>query len=271
MHGGLPSPRAGHVAGMLGDHLYIVGGGNNAAGCTDMAYLDCSPLYVAFGDSAQWLQMSWSLVGAIPERSIIASEGMSLISVQEAGVLVSFGGYNGKYSNSVSIFRPGSSSMGNEAGEGRPQEGAQQEAQANGRGEAPQAPQGLEGPQGVENMTEAEMQANLQSAWKESENAAREASAAKEFAATELALMRRQLLSAQTALEEKEKALEEAKTQLQAEQSKTLKLEAEAAELRHKLVAMADLEKELEAYRRAAQESQQKGSGLWGFIAGGTA
>ena len=45
--------------------------------------------------------------------------------------------------------------------------------------------------------------------------------------------------------------------------------EVEMAELKQKLSQMEEMEKELEHYRRQAQEAQaKKGSGLWGYIAG---
>lgn len=112
VRGRRPSPRAGHSAAILNDRWYIVGGGNNAAGCTDMAYLDLSQLSLWPGASEQETtegpdldeleyEVKWTIVGTIPERSYLASEGMSLISIQEANVLVAFGGYNGRYSNAV--------------------------------------------------------------------------------------------------------------------------------------------------------------------------
>lgn len=113
-----------------------------------------------------------------------------------------------------------------------------------------------------------DLQTKLAAAWKEAENASREAAAAKEAAAHELALMRRQLMAAQTSLSEKEKAHEIVTSQLQEEQSKSFKLEAEIAVLRHQLQKMNELEKELEMYRRQAQESQKKGGGIWGWVGG---
>ena len=120
VRGRRPSPRAGHAASMLGNYWYIVGGGNNASGCTDMAYLDLSQLTawptstVTDGESEEdaypegpdlddiEYELKWTIVGTIPERSYLASEGMSLVSIPEANVLVAFGGYNGRYSHSVS-------------------------------------------------------------------------------------------------------------------------------------------------------------------------
>lgn len=40
-------------------------------------------------------------------RSAIASEGLSLVGVPGSAALLAFGGYNGKYHNSLHIFRPG--------------------------------------------------------------------------------------------------------------------------------------------------------------------
>ena len=45
-------------------------------------------------------------------------------------------------------------------------------------------------------------------------------------------------------------------------------LEVEVAELRQKLVAMEDIEKELTRYRQRAAEDASKKPGLWGFITG---
>lgn len=98
VEGKSPPPRAGHAGALLGTTWYIVGGGNNAAGCADMYSLDVSPL----GNGA----LEWVLVGNTPPASAIASEGLSLLSVSMAGCLVSFGGYNGKYHNAIHVYRP---------------------------------------------------------------------------------------------------------------------------------------------------------------------
>lgn len=94
---------AGHAAALLGDGLYVVGGGNNSAGCADMACLDLSGL-------AAGLPLKWRPVATAEPRSAIASEGLSLTAVRGAGALVTFGGYNGRYHNSVHVFRPGARS-----------------------------------------------------------------------------------------------------------------------------------------------------------------
>ena len=60
-----PSAPAGHAAALLGSTWYIVGGGNNAAGCADMYSLDLSPL----GKGARLALPGWlavSLAGSLP-------------------------------------------------------------------------------------------------------------------------------------------------------------------------------------------------------------
>ncbi len=63
---------------MLGTTWYVVGGGNNANGCADMYSLDLTYL----GSGAP---LPWTLVGNTPVESAIASEGLSLLTVQMAG------------------------------------------------------------------------------------------------------------------------------------------------------------------------------------------
>uniref|UniRef100_A0A061SA78 Acyl--binding domain-containing protein 4-like n=1 Tax=Tetraselmis sp. GSL018 TaxID=582737 RepID=A0A061SA78_9CHLO len=269
--GQAPSPRAGHAAAMLGNMWYIAGGGNNTTGCRDMVALDVSELGVG--------TVKWSFVTKISDkRSPIVTEGLSLTAVPEEGAIVAFGGYNGKYHNAVHVFKPAGAEQGQERGLPAPPaksplkeaehvaaERAPQKAQMPKREEEPEAKQ----PPGEERREEESRVAKLEAACKEAEDMAREAAAARESAAHELALMRRQLVSAQNALAETERGLEEARASLGEEQSKNFKLEVEVAELRQKLGQMEELEKELEHLRRQAQEAKEKkGSGLWGYIAG---
>ena len=90
-------------------------------------------------------------------------------------------------------------------------------------------------------------------------------------------MTRRQLANAQAALAESEKECESTRSQLEAEQARCLRLEAELAELRQQMGAQREMEKEAatmaEKARRSAEEaekakSQRKGGGIWGLIAG---
>ncbi|MEW5304949.1 MAG: hypothetical protein WDW36_007522 [Sanguina aurantia] len=120
------------------------------------------------------------------------------------------------------------------------------------------------------------LRAALEVARREAEVAIRESAAAKEGAAAELALMRKQLMGTQAQLTDVTRGLESTRATLGAalssEQSKVLRLEAEAAEAGKKLQEMAELSKELEKYQKAEKEAEAKknssSGGLWGFIAG---
>ena len=90
---------AGHAGARLGDTWYVAGGGNNAAGCADMLALDLGGLGAAL--------LAWAPIATTEPRSAIASEGLSLLAAPAAGALVAFGGYNGRYHNTVQVFRPG--------------------------------------------------------------------------------------------------------------------------------------------------------------------
>ncbi len=51
-----------------------------------------------------------------------------------------------------------------------------------------------------------------------------------------------------------------------------MRLEVEVAELRKKLQGATELQKEVDAFRRAAKEAEAKakasGGGIWGFVSG---
>ncbi|KAK9808467.1 hypothetical protein WJX73_009555 [Symbiochloris irregularis] len=98
-----PCPRAGHAADVLDGRWYIGGGGNNAHGCTDLVSLDISSLG---GGGLNRTPLRWEAVATSALRDPVASEGLSLLAAPAVGCLVAFGGYNGKYHNSVATFRP---------------------------------------------------------------------------------------------------------------------------------------------------------------------
>lgn len=322
--GGKPTPRAGHAAAMLGNQWYIVGGGNNVKGCTDMLVADLS--LIADGE------VSWEVLATIPARSALSSEGISLVSTTDGKSLVAFGGYNGKYTNTVSVYTPGTpgaqkpatqqparhaNSSSLKAGAAAAQEATQPVGPAvaavvkadgsNGSATAaavtiirsakdfyvaapPTTPTGplvppptpMERPQvadmqakydaEVESLSRqlVESRAQLAIAVREAESAVQEAAASKESASHELVLIRRQLTAAQTQASTAEQELADARSLLQAEQNKVLRLEAQIAELHERLQSMEDLEKELQKYRREEKESEQhkKSGGIWGYISG---
>ncbi|XP_073310985.1 acyl-CoA-binding domain-containing protein 4-like [Primulina huaijiensis] len=52
--------------------------------------------------------LAWSVVTAVQARVPLASEGLSLVtsSYSSGDILVSFGGYNGRYNNEVHVLKP---------------------------------------------------------------------------------------------------------------------------------------------------------------------
>jgi len=91
-----PSPRAGHAGATIGENWYIVGGGNNKSGVSETLVLNMSTL-------------TWSVVSTVEGRVPLASEGMTLVHSNYNGYdyLISFGGYNGRYSNEVYTLKLG--------------------------------------------------------------------------------------------------------------------------------------------------------------------
>ena len=90
---------------MLGGQWYIAGGGNNSAGCNDLVALDLSGL--GGTPLVDTPALRWQAVATSEPRASIASEGLSITSLPTLGLLLAFGGYNGKYHNEVQVFRPG--------------------------------------------------------------------------------------------------------------------------------------------------------------------
>ncbi|CAN4111108.1 unnamed protein product [Withania somnifera] len=93
--GEIPSPRAGHAGVTVGENWFITGGGNNKSGVSETVVLNMSTL-------------GWSTVTTVQGRVPLASEGLSLVLCSYNGedILVSFGGYNGRYSNEVNVLKP---------------------------------------------------------------------------------------------------------------------------------------------------------------------
>ncbi|KAM7478205.1 hypothetical protein LguiA_026418 [Lonicera macranthoides] len=93
--GEIPSPRAGHAGVTVGENWFLVGGGDNKSGVSETIVLNMTTLV-------------WSVVTTVQGRVPLASEGLSLVLSSYSGedMLVSFGGYNGRYSNEVNVLKP---------------------------------------------------------------------------------------------------------------------------------------------------------------------
>ena len=96
---GVPSARAGCAGGRLGSKWFIMGGGDNTGGCTDMVALDLTQL-------PSGGPVSWELVENVGTHSPIACEGMGVVVAPTAALLLTFGGYNGKYHNTLHLYQP---------------------------------------------------------------------------------------------------------------------------------------------------------------------
>ena len=97
----------GHAGDVIGDIWYIVGGGNNTSGCTDMVALDLIPLTSSGSAEPTEEPLTWSEVSQAEARSAIVSEGLTVDAIPYARCLLSFGGYNGKYQSALQIYKPG--------------------------------------------------------------------------------------------------------------------------------------------------------------------
>ncbi|KAJ4957308.1 hypothetical protein NE237_014091 [Protea cynaroides] len=274
--GDIPSPRAGHAGVTVGENWIITGGGNNKSGVSETVVLNMSTLV-------------WSVVTTVQGRVPLASEGLSLVVSSFSGedILVSFGGYNGRYSNEVYVLKPGHKST--------LQSKMMETAVPGSVADLHNAPNATGDVQsefeaGQERKIGEIVMGNVDS---ESSNVKSEEKKERLLAALkaekeelEASLTKEQLLSlklkqelaeAETQNTEFMKELQSVRGQLAAEQSRCFKLEVDVAELRQKLQTMETLQKELELLQRqkAASEQaaldavQKQGSGgVWGWLAG---
>ncbi|MED6135107.1 hypothetical protein PIB30_043076 [Stylosanthes scabra] len=95
IQGDIVSSRAGHAGITIDESWFIVGGGDNRSGCPETLLLNMSKLV-------------WSVVTVVKQKDPLSSEGLSVCSTSIDGekYLLTFGGYNGRYSNEVFVMRP---------------------------------------------------------------------------------------------------------------------------------------------------------------------
>ena len=184
------------------------------AGCTDMLALELSQLEVG--------EVSWRSAASIPARHPLSSEGVSLANLgpvapgAQEPVLLAFGGYNGKYQNSVHVIRVSDARQAAVANgtsahdKATPNKAPQPHAQA--AGAAPTAASAAPAPPPPPKSDAellAETKAKLEAAQRDAEAAIKEAAAAKETAGHELALLRKQVNTAHTTAAEAQKVRHE--------------------------------------------------------------
>ncbi|XP_043721442.1 acyl-CoA-binding domain-containing protein 4-like isoform X2 [Telopea speciosissima] len=274
--GDIPSPRAGHAGVTVGENWFIAGGGNNKSGVSETVVLNMSTLV-------------WSVVTTVQGRVPLASEGLSLVvsSYNGEDILVSFGGYNGRYSNEVYVLKPShKSTLQSKIMEmAVPDSGTALHNTTNAtRDIESEVEAGQEGKLREIIMDNIDSESlNVKS----EENKERLLTALKaekeelEGSLTKEKLMslklKQELAEAETQNTDLTKELQSIRGQLAAEQSRCFKLEVDVAELRQKLQTMETLQKELELLQRqkAASEQaaldakqKQRSGGVWGWLAG---
>ncbi|KAK1440483.1 hypothetical protein QVD17_06310 [Tagetes erecta] len=270
--GEIPSPRAGHAGVTVGESWFIAGGGDNKSGVSETVVLNMSTL-------------SWSVVTTVQGRAPLASEGLSLVlsSYNGEDILVSFGGYNGKYNNEVNLLKPSHKSTLQATKSGTPAldsgSGAQNatngtrdvdvEFEAGQEAKVREISMDENEPQIVEINEVSERSLAALKAEKE------ELESALNNEKSQSLQLKQELIEAEAKNADLYKELQSVRVQLAAEQSRCFKLEVDVAELRQKLQTMDTLQKEVEILQRqkaaseeALAKQKQTSGGVWGWLAG---
>ncbi|CAK9234020.1 unnamed protein product [Sphagnum troendelagicum] len=285
--GTVPSPRAGHAGATIGNSLYIIGGGDNKSGISDTLVLNMDTLV-------------WSVVATVKGRAAVASEGLSVVVVEDS--LLAFGGYNGHFNNQVYVFRtfPAEKVQSKILESSAAAAAAVSAATAvaapsppahsslvNGKSSSssPDTQETVVEPKEVSETVQDSMAVELPT--EESEvtreklalalKVNEELQAATVAAQAECAKLQNELAAYQFSSSELEQELHSVRQQLAAEQSRSFRLEVDVAELRKKLQSMETLQKELELLQRqkaASDEAavqavqKQQSTGVWSWLAG---
>uniref|UniRef100_A0A5B6Z672 Putative acyl-CoA-binding domain-containing protein 4-like isoform X1 n=2 Tax=Davidia involucrata TaxID=16924 RepID=A0A5B6Z672_DAVIN len=274
--GEIPTPRAGHAGVTVGENWFIVGGGDNKSGVSETVVLNMSTLV-------------WSVVTTVQGRVPLASEGLSLVlsSYNGEDILVSFGGYNGRYSNEFNVLKPSHKSTLQSKIMETPvpnSVSAVHDATNATRDVESEFETGQEGKIREIVMDNVDSEPTRNKNEETSERLIATFKAEKEELESSLSKEKLQSLQLKQELAEAEtrntdlyKELQSVRGQLAAEQSRCFKLEVDVAELRQKVQTMETLQKELELLQRqkaaseqaALNEKQRQGSGgVWGWLAG---
>ena len=107
---------AGQAAARIGNNWFIAGGGDNKAGCTDGLRLrvtepgpddkESTPL-IETQNGASHPHLEWTTVSQSESSAAIVSEGMGMVGLESLNLLLTFGGYNGRYLNSIHVYQTG--------------------------------------------------------------------------------------------------------------------------------------------------------------------
>ncbi|KAL7259527.1 hypothetical protein ACSBR1_005423 [Camellia fascicularis] len=272
--GEIPSPRAGHAGVTVGENWFIVGGGDNRSGVSETVVLNMSTLV-------------WSVVTTVQGRIPLASEGLSLAvsSYNGEDILISFGGYNGRYNNEVNVLKPShKSTLQSKMVETPVPDSVSAVHNATTRDVESEFEAGQEGKIREIVMDNVDSDPMRTRSEESNEPLIATLKAGKEELESSLSKEKMQSLHLKQELVESGarnsdlyKELQSVRGQLAAEQSRCFKLEVDVAELRQKLQTMETLQKELELLQRqkAASEQaafsakqRQSSGGVWGWLAG---
>lgn len=101
--GTAPAPRAGAAGALLGDTWFVAGGGDGVASRRDTVAMRLPADAAALAASPP---LRWRVVAEAQPRSAMASEGIAMVALPATGALLAFGGYNGAYSDEISLLVP---------------------------------------------------------------------------------------------------------------------------------------------------------------------
>lgn len=271
-----PGPRAGHAGVKVGENWFIVGGGDNKNGVSETLVLHMSTLV-------------WSVVTTVQGRVPLASEGLTVVlsTCNGEDYLVSFGGYNGRYSNEVYVLRPSYKSDLPSKMIDRPTSDSISVANPTTNVSRDLVPESEAVQDGkiteimMDNVDPGTLNMRTESSAEhvivalKTENEELEAALNREQ--LQNFQLKQELAEAEIKNVEISKELQSLRGQLGAEQSRCFKLEVDLAELRQKLQSMEALQKEVELLQRqkaaseqAALSARQKqtSGGVWNWLAG---
>ncbi|CAI9764772.1 unnamed protein product [Fraxinus pennsylvanica] len=271
--GEIPSPRAGHAGVTVGENWFLVGGGDNKSGVSENVVLNMSTLV-------------WSVVTTVQGHIPLASEGSSLVlsSFNGEDILVSFGGYNGRYNNEVNVLKPShKSTFKSKMMESQVPDSVLAVQNATNATRDVESI-GQEGKIREIVMDNVDSEPMINKVEETNERLLAALKGEKEELVSSLSKEKMQTLQLKQELMEAEnrntdlyKELQSVRSQLASEQSRCFKLEVDVAEMRQKLQTMEILQKELELLQRqnAASEQaalsakqRQSSGGMWGWLAG---
>ena len=237
-------PRAGGGAARVGAAVIIAGGGDLGAPVADTVALDCAALPRG--------PLTWRVVARASARDAApaASEGLALVRVPGARALLAFGGNVGRLHARLAVLRlpPPSES------EGASEEDEASETAAAAGAPPPPMPTSTDGGPVLPSPARPPPPPNA--------------------AAVELALMRRQLASAQAVAADAAARADALEAALERARALVASLEVAAADGARAAAAVDELRAELDHFKRKAggggndASTPPKRVGLWAFVSG---